>query len=129
MGRAQNSNDVDDCSDVGTVISCTGSWRSAELRKQVSRRTRGQSRDHALAMLIVEDQLVRVLRQTWHLLRGWLVEALLIQFHVQTSREQRCTLFELLWIRHRSLANRFQVRFQSRAVEADLLQVLRRTNK
>ena len=75
-------------------------------------------------MCVVQHQLIGVLREARHLLRGGLVEALLIEAHVQTASQHCCARFQLLGIGGVGLANRFQIFFETLALEAGLLKIL-----
>ena len=127
MSCAQNAHHIDHSSNVRTVIPASRSGGGAELRKQVRRSAGGQRGHHTLAVLIVEHHLVGILRETRNLLGGRFIKALLVQLHVQASRQQRGASFKFLRIRRRCLADRVQVSFQPRSIKAELLQILRGT--
>ncbi len=87
MRRTQDAGDIDNRSDVRTVVAAAGVGCGSDLREQVAGWARGQGRDHGLAVRVVEDQLICVLGEARRLLGGGLVEALLLKADAQTSRQ------------------------------------------
>ena len=85
--RAQNAGNIDDRSNIRTVVAAAGVRRGTDLRQQIAGRARGQGRDHGLAVRVIQHQLIGVLREARRLLGGGLVEALLIEADVQTARQ------------------------------------------
>src|ERR1700688_2013276 len=124
MRRAKNASNVDDRSDVRTVVATAGVGGGTDLGQKIGGGARGQCGDHALAMRIVEHQLICVLSKAWRLLGCGLVEALLLETNIETARQQRRARFQLIGIDGGNLAKGVEIFFQASAVEASLHQIL-----
>jgi len=78
---------------------------------------------------VIEDELLGVLSETRDLLGAGLVETLLVQFDIQAAPEQRGVSFQLLGVSSVGFMNGFEIFFETQAVEAGLLKVLRGTDE
>src|SRR6267154_3736024 len=113
VGGAENAYRVDDRADISTVVATPRGGSGTDLRQQISRGAGGQSGHHILTVGVVEDELVRILGKARNLLRGGLVETLLLETHVKAARQQDGVSLHLLGIGNRGLTNRLQIFFQT----------------
>ena len=99
-------------------MTAASGWSRADLVDQIGRCARGKRRHHALAMRVVQHQLIRILRKARHLLGAGLIEGLLIEVDVQATGEKGGSRLDLLGIAGRNLVNRFEI-FSRRARSSD----------
>ena len=95
---AENARHIDDRADIGTVVAAPGVGVELICASKSDDGARGKRRDHGLAVSVVEYQLIGILREARHLLRAGLVEALLIEAHVQAARQHRGARLQLFGI-------------------------------
>src|SRR4029077_6186671 len=84
---AENAYNIDNRSHISAVVAAARRGRSADLRQQISRRPGRQTRYHILTVRVVKNELIRILGKTGDLLRGGLIETLLLQAHVEAARQ------------------------------------------
>src|ERR1700693_769799 len=98
MQVLEESRQVYDCSYIGTVKSSASHGGSAQCSHQIRSRHGSQRRNQGWGVSIVQNELVRVLRQAGRLLVRGFVEALLVQFDPQGSGKQDGSIVQRLGI-------------------------------
>ena len=129
MEAVQDLRHINNRAYVHAVVAAARLLGVRHLRQHVTRRTSGELLHHALAATVVEHQAVGVLHQARGLLLRRLIEALLIDFDVEASRQKFRLVFGCFGITIIDRLHAGQVGIEPGSIEAGLVQVLRGANK
>ena len=85
----------------------------AELTDEIGSGTRGKRCHHRLAVAVIEHQLIGILGQARFLLLARLLEAIVIQFDIETSGQEHGAIVQRSRVAVRHLSDRVQVFVQT----------------